>query len=144
MAESKPKGFRLPKQTARLKFEGDFEGAEVSCTLEVPIRRAFEYGRLAKEREAGEVDIEGQETLLRDWGDNILIEWNLLDDEGAPIPATGEGMLAVTLRFALALFGAWTASLGVVPAPFAEPSPNGVPLAEPMTMTGQLLESPPN
>ena len=61
-------GFKPPRKTYRLLFtDADYNGAEVVChstTLEMLDR------------------IDRSVTCMRLFGDQILVEWNITDDEG--------------------------------------------------------------
>ena len=141
--EGKSKGFRIPKKTAQLVFlEKDFAGAEVRCKLEISLAAFFSYQRDAQAVQEVAGDTGAQEALFRRFGDEMLLTWNLEDDDDQPIPATGEGMLALTPRFALRMIEAWLASVGDVASPLGGPSNNGASLVEPTITTGTLSESP--
>lgn len=98
----KTKGFRPPKRTATLTFDEDhdYHGAEIECHLDAPMGLVFEFQRIGDEGA-------DQAGIMRDFGDRVLIAWNLEDDDGQPIPATGEGLLAQPFAFAYALIEAW-------------------------------------
>ncbi len=121
VTKAKAKGFRVPKRTAVLDFEGtDFDGAEAKCLFDVPLQVVFDFQRLI-----GSNDPDSQEQVVRKFGDGILTEWNLLDDEDQPYPATGDGMMALGAEFAVSIVQAW---LDAVQAPSGKseaPSPNG-------------------
>ena len=84
------KGFRLPEKTARITFEGtDYDGAEIQLRLSV----SFAQFIALRESAQGE----DQEGMARLFGQNVLMDWNLEDDDGKPIPADGDGMLAIPM-----------------------------------------------
>lgn len=103
----KSKGFRPPKRTATLTFEEghDYHGAEVSVRLDVPMSVVFEFDSLSP--------ADG----MRRFGDEILIDWNIEDDDGNPVPATADGLLSQSSDFGLALLDAWKESAAGVPTP---------------------------
>jgi hypothetical protein len=79
----------------------EFYGAETSLYLDAPMALLFEFQRL------GEATGQEAESIMRKFGDLVLIDWNLEDDNGQAIPATGEGMLTQPFPFAVALIEAW-------------------------------------
>lgn len=119
-------GYKVPKRTLVLEFEqGDeHHGLEVRMILEAPLSLLFEMQRLARiatEEEA--------ERILRTFGDALLIDWNVEDDEGQPIPATGDGLLSLPFSLARLMIAKWTEAATGPPAPLGAPSPNGNTLA---------------
>lgn len=112
-------GFRLSKKTARIKFEGtDYDGAEVVVNLSLSIEQMFRIQDLLS---GGDV-IEG----FRDFGDIVLVSWNLEDDDGNPIPANGEGYVSMRDRnFHGVVMERWVEAINGVPVPLESPSPSG-------------------
>lgn len=113
-------GFKVPKRTALLVFEGEYAGAEVRCRLDVPISLYLDYmGMDASSRDSIQAGY-GR------WGEEVLIEWNLEDDDGQPLPATGGGFLSLPPRLAGLIVQHWLESAAEVPAPLGGTSTNGV------------------
>ncbi len=110
-------GFKVPKRTAVLKFEGDYEGAEVKIRLDAPIGTFLEIQDLVT---AGK-----QLEVFAVFGDELLISWNLEDDKGKPLPATGTGMKALPIAFGNVLIAEWLEAIQNVPAPLAKTSAAG-------------------
>jgi hypothetical protein len=109
------KGFCPPDKTARVTFEGtDYDGAEIGVLLSVS------FAQFIALREAAQG--EDQEGMARLFGDNVLMEWNLEDRDGEPIPANGDGMLAIPLALTNLLVQHWVEAVAAVPAPLARPS----------------------
>ena len=103
-------GFKLPQRTARLVFKDpQFEGAEVRVTLDHPLGMLIEAQKLQEDK-----DMEGLCRFMA----SVLLEWNLEDAHGAPIPATEEGLRQVTASFVNAFLDAWVDSQ-VAPSPKA-------------------------
>ena len=92
-------GFRIPEELVRFTLRGAYEGAWVSCRLNVSMRY---FGELRKAAEA-----EDQEAMAMLFGDNVLSEWNLEDPAGEPLPANGEGMMGIPLQMAMQIVSAW-------------------------------------
>ena len=104
------KGFRLPEKTARITFEGtDYDGAEIQLRLSVS------FAQFIALRESAQS--EDQEGMARLFGETVLMEWNLEDDAGQPIPATGDGMLAIPLQLTNLVVQHWVEEVAGVPSP---------------------------
>ena len=124
------KGFRLPEKTARITFEGtDYDGAEIQLRLSVT------FAQFIALRESAQG--EDQEVMARLFGQNVLMDWNLEDDAGQPIPANGEGMLEIPLSLAMLLVQHWVEAVSGVPAPLEPPSGDFSTLAAASTATGE-------
>ncbi len=114
-------GFRLPKRkAATLTFDGtEWEGAEVRVLLSAPLEIILLV------EEGGSRDGVTSSDVFEAVMEEIVISWNLEDDEGNPIPATLEGMGKVPQEFFGLLMRGYTQNLMSVPDPLDEPSPNG-------------------
>ena len=122
------KGFRLPERTALINFEGtDYDGAEIRVRLSV----SFAQFIALRESAQGE----DQEGMARLFGQNVLMDWNLEDDAGQPIPADGDGMLAIPLELTNLIVQHWVEEVAGVPAPLSETSGDLSTLAAASTAT---------
>jgi hypothetical protein len=111
--------FRLPlgDATARLVFEDSiFEGAEVVVRTNLPIGVFMKIQELS-----ASASLEG----FTVFGDDVLVEWNLEDDRGEPIPSTGEGMKAITPAFATLVTDQWMKAVTDIESPLEQPSSGG-------------------
>ena len=109
------KGFRLPEKTARINFEGtDYDGAEIQLRLSV------KFSEFIALRESAQG--EDQETMARLFGETVLIDWNLEDADGNPIPANSDGMLAIPLELTNLVVQHWVEAVAGVPAPLPRAS----------------------
>ena len=109
------KGFRLPEKTARINFDGtDYDGAEIQLRLSVT------FAQFIALRESAQG--EDQETMARLFGETVLMSWNLEDADGQPIPADGDGMLAIPLELTNLVVQHWVEAVAGVPGPLPEPS----------------------
>jgi len=109
------KGFRLPERTARITFEGtDYDGAEIRVRLSVT------FAQFIALRESAQG--EDQEAMARLFGENVLMDWNLEDVDGTPIPANGDGMMALPLDLTNRVVQHWVEAVAEVPAPLSPPS----------------------
>src|SRR5215510_14389149 len=61
---------------------------------------------------------------------DALVDWNLEDENGNPVPATVEGLYAQDLDFAQRIVWAWIDAVSGVDAPLEPSSPSGGPFPE--------------
>ena len=109
------KGFRLPERTALINFQGtDYDGAEIQIRLSVTFAQFIELRESAQG--------EDQEGMARLFGQNVLMDWNLEDADGKPIPADGDGMLAIPLELTNLVVQHWVEEVARVPSPLPKPS----------------------
>jgi hypothetical protein len=54
-----------------------------------------------------------------------LVDWNLEDEDGTPVPATFEGLASQEADFVLPIVKAWFAAVASVPRPLPAGSSNG-------------------
>ena len=75
-------------------------------------------------RDDSDVDPEPLFTFVADY----LVSWNLTRD-GAPIPATAEGVRSLSAALFAKFLDLWMEAIGGADAPLGSPSPNGGPPA---------------
>jgi hypothetical protein len=93
------KGFRLEKRTARLVFSGDYEGAEIVVRLDVPVGVFMSIQDMVANSD--------QLHVFELFGERVLEEWNLQDEDGQAIPATAKGMHDIPLHLANLMIEQW-------------------------------------
>ena len=93
-------GYKIPNRKLVIEL-ADFEGAEVTCLLDVKMKTFFSLQDLAS-------DNKSIESAYTTFGNEILDSWNLETAEGKAIPATADGMLSIPPALAIALMSAWT------------------------------------
>ena len=71
-------------------------------------------------------DPEGVESLFRLFASK-LVDWNLEEPEGVPVPTTYEAVLGQEDDLILAVIAAWQEAVAGVPAPLAKRSNGGGP-----------------
>ena len=120
----------------------DLAGATVVVRLDASMEKFIEMSRIA---DVDEVSMEGVMDLARQFGDELIMEWDLMEDndEETPIPANGNGMVMLPLRLAMIIIGAWTAKMQAVPAPLVSGSQNGGQLDPASIGLGELSKSLP-
>ena len=123
------KGFRLPEKTARVNFEGtDYDGAEIQLRLSVT------FAQFIGLRESAQG--EDQETMARLFGESVLLDWNLEDADGNPIPANADGMLAIPLELTNMVVQHWVEAVAGVASPLPPTSGDINTLAAASTAMG--------
>ena len=92
MTSRKQEGFRVTRRTAIVDFakESPWHGVEATVNISVPFETLFWF-----QRNAENSDVETSSEALRRFGDDYLVSWNVLDPDGNPYPATGEGICSV-------------------------------------------------
>lgn len=119
-------GYRLQRKTYSLKFE-EYPGLEVTARS-VSVGELLQVLQLA-DQVTGSPD-GGAVTRLFGWFSNRVVDWNLEDEDGEPVPPTVDGLLGVEFDMALRLVMAWVQAvsavrLPTVTAPTAGPPANG-------------------
>jgi len=96
--------FIVQRREALLTFpEGhQFEGAEIRAKLDVDIATFLELQKLGEG-----ANIEETRDGFRRFGDEIILEWNLADEDAKSIPSTGEGFLSLPPNICTAIIGSW-------------------------------------
>src|SRR3990167_8739878 len=96
-------GFRAPT-TLKIVFEdGAYAGAEIDCRLSVSLEKVMTYSRLAGDSEDGAA----LDTLMRQFGEEIVIGWNFEDDDGQPLPLTADAFMNQSLPLRAAVVKHW-------------------------------------
>ena len=121
------------RRAANITFEGtDYDGLDIRCTLDLPLKTVLEIQRLAGADSEKKV-IEAN-TI---WCDKVLESWNLVDDEGKSIPANSEAALAVApARLLTALVTKWSELVLEPPANLSKPQ-NDTPILETLANSSQ-------
>lgn len=135
-------GFRETQKVYRLEFEDDFEGLVVKVTvpafgkvleLEQQVGGLAELvGKRAEDFSPEDVAaaVASSSDMVDAFLDN-LVEWNVEDAAGAPIPATREGLARVSSTLGRHVLTTWWEfANGTVPDPKDQPSSGGSPSLE--------------
>ncbi|MDN3244165.1 hypothetical protein [Streptomyces sp. ZSW22] len=127
-------GYRPKRRIFRLDFSGtDWEGLEVSM-------RGLTVG---EELELG--DLRGQQGGGTRWFEiltGLLVEWNVEDDQGNPVPTTFDGVRTQDSAMVMAILDALQTAASGVSDPLPQTSPGGEPSpAVPIPMA-PLSENP--
>jgi len=93
-------GYKIPNRKLVIEL-ADYEGAEVTCRLDVKMKTFFSLQDLAS-------DNASIISAYTTFGNEILESWNFENENGEPIPADADGMLDIPPAIAIALMNAWT------------------------------------
>jgi len=118
-------GFRLRNKRINISFEEghEYHGLEVSL-------KGLSLGDFLELQGIGEVDNSTLAAQLKRFAES-LIDWNLEDETGTPIPPTPDAVYGQDQDLMLLLATRWMQVLqGDVPAPLEQPSPDGEPSLE--------------
>ena len=104
-------GYRPKKKIYTLAFEGEeYEGLEVKI-------RGLNTGQVmdidSARADGGDSAIVAMLQLMAEQ----LVEWNVEDDEGQPVPTTFEGVRSLDIEFNWAIIDAWQTAAAGVKAP---------------------------
>ncbi len=116
-------GFYPEPTQYHLKFENDLKGLEVTMRS-VSVRDFSEMLRMAVSSVANEEVVKSNERML-DLFAKALVDWNLEDKDGKPIPATRKGADTQEMRLITQIINAWQNALVTLPAPLDGQSNNG-------------------
>lgn len=118
----RPARYRRPP--LRLEFEGDLAGLAVTCRRPT-IGDVLDL-EAAADREALAADLVAGIAHLCDVLGRLLVDWNLDDDDGTPVPATGDGLRGQDMGLIRAILAGILASTRA-PRPLPPPSSDGDP-----------------
>lgn len=126
-------GYRRKAKVYKLNFsDPEMDGLTVMAKsvttgrlmklMRLAVRFSEERGGV--KREFTEDDLEAIEGLLTGFA-KALVEWNLLDDDDQPVPATLEGLQDQEFDFALTIVMAWLNAVGGVSKDLGKDSTSG-------------------
>ena len=96
--------FVLDRREALLTFDEDseFHGLEVRARLDVDVGTFLEFQKLGS-------DPSGEDTraLFEKFGETIILEWNMYDDDAKQGPTKAKGFMSLPPNVCVALIGAW-------------------------------------
>ena len=111
-------GFRKQPTHYKLKFtDEEYDGFEVTA-------KALSVGDFLKLTEAADKPAEAQSVIISMLAD-ALVNWNLEDEKGKPVPATRKGVESLEFGFLNAIVQAWmTAIAGIDPKQLKTSNPS--------------------
>ena len=98
------KPFVLQRREGNLTFPEDheFHGLEIRVKLDVNISTFLEFQIVSETNTA-----EDMRMMFLKFGDEIVLEWNLHDEDGKPVPSTGNGFLELPPNICTAMIQSW-------------------------------------
>src|SRR6266511_963967 len=119
-------GYQRERKVYRLRFEDEeMEGLEVRARS-APIGQFIGLAKLAN-LDRGTVqpdDMDKIDELFRGFADS-LVEWNLQDEDGRPVPADLQGIYTQEVDFILQIIFAWIEAIAGVSGTLAAASSDG-------------------
>lgn len=127
-------GYKRPKKVYKIVFEQKgMAGLEVRARS-VSLGQILDLVNLAEladpNRRANMLDDMGKLKHLFEGLASALVDWNLEDEDGTPVPATLEGLYSQDMEFGLDVALAWMDAVMGVSAPLERPSSSGGPSLE--------------
>lgn len=120
-------GFKPERTRYRIRGSGDLDGLLVEM-------RGISVGQFMEVAEMADLDPRNfsaaqlpQVRRLFDIVAGSLAEWNLLDDDGAPVPATYDGVMSQDFPLVMSIIEGWMEAIGGVPTPLDQRSSDGKP-----------------
>ena len=124
--ETEITGYRIQRTTAKLRLHDEFEGAWVRVTLGVPMGIMWALRDMARRPTEEQSD----EEFSSFFAEHFLMEWNIRNEEGSPLPADLTGLSQLPADLMKAIISATLEAVVTPPAPLSSPSTNGKPSAE--------------
>jgi hypothetical protein len=112
----KKPGFSLPKISARLEFEDQYEGAVVVVRTNVPMALIIEAQDVSDSTDIG--------TFAGSFIEHVLLDWNL-ENDGVPVEQTTDGFKSLPFDFVTKVLEAWSTAVATIPDPLSPKSESG-------------------
>ncbi len=115
----------IKPKTVRITFEDTaYDGAQMRCRNPENMDTYWSY-----QRELTSEDPERIASLIREFGDTMLIDWDISEEaeDGTvtEIPANGDGMMHIPLPLMATVVKRWLEVMAQPSIPLALPSPDG-------------------
>lgn len=118
-------GYVRQKKIYKLVFaDEEYNGLEVRTTG-VPLGKFLEMSELANQaKESPGQANDSAKSLIENFA-TALVDWNLENEDGSPVPATADGLYQQDFDFVLSLISAWMEAIAQVPGPLGQTSNSG-------------------
>ena len=114
-------GFRLEASYANLDFSDTIlDGAHVKTRLDIKLDVVLNLQALAESEKSSDI-----RRAFEQFGEEVLVEWDLETDKGISIPTGKEGMLNLDIVTAQFIMQAWMSAITQVPSPLGSKSSDG-------------------
>lgn len=119
-------GFKLRTPSKVMLFDDtDYAGLEVEVKLRASLAMLLYFRGIGEDSDL-DIYAEG----IRRFGDEVLVGWNLIREDGTPVPANGEGMLALEdAALNSLIIRKWVSVISEPSAPLSLASNDGEPSA---------------
>jgi len=108
---AKKNAFQISRRDCVLTFPSghEFEGLEIKAKLDVNIGIFFEMQSMSQSSNSEEIQL-----VFNKFGDDVLISWNIIDDDGSEVDCSGKGFMTLPPSIAFSIITAWAeeASIG--------------------------------
>jgi hypothetical protein len=136
--------FVVPRTIYKLRFTDDqYAGLVVRARrmdLGTVLRGGTDTSWTANESLTPAERVERLDSLHRTFVEH-LVDWNLTEEDGSPVPGTFDGLRSLEGEFVSALIGAWLYTPTSVDVPLDKPSSDGDPSLEASMTTVTLSPS---
>lgn len=130
-------GYRLEAVHANLDFaDTPLHGAHVKTRLDVKLDTVLNLQTLTESGKASDI-----REAFRQFGSEVLIEWDLETEKGVPIPIGEKGMLELDMLSAQYIMQAWMSAIAQVSDPLAQRLRDGSNSPERSTVPANLSSS---
>lgn len=111
-------GYRREPRRIRLVFDDpEMDGLEV-------VTRSVPLGTFMAMLDSSSDNAKASQ-LINDFAEHALVEWNLVNEAGEPVPATLTGMKTQEIDFVMQIVRTWLEAVGTASDPLALASSNG-------------------
>jgi hypothetical protein len=118
-------GYKRPVNHALVKVkDGRYAGLELTLNLSVSMELFIDFQR---KRFSNIANIDSQEEALRWFASDVLVAWNMEEDDGSPVPASADGFMSLEPSLALEIVSRWRETVTDIDAPLVSPSTDGEP-----------------
>ena len=104
--------FVLQRREANLQFPetSEFHGLDVRVKLDVPLSLFLEFQKIGVEGATSE-DMTYQ---FKQFGDEVLQDWNMVDEDMEAVPANGDGFMTLPPSVCVAIVTSWAENVSQV------------------------------
>jgi len=121
------------KRTFKLKFaDEEMDGLEVRARS-ASMERYLEIAQIQDAIDEADSPSAAEYDVIRRLGAQLaehLVDWNLQEEDGTPVPCTADGLMSQDMLFVYAIVEAWMEAAAGVSAPKAQNSNGGPPSVE--------------
>lgn len=116
-------GYKRNRKLYKLVFDQDTDYAGLEVVVGTVTMGQLLTMRTGKQDDDGKDGVQASVELLAD----RIVEWNLEDEDGQPVPPTLDAMYGEDDDLILAIINRWTDAISAVRAPLQQSSPSGEP-----------------